>query len=125
LGKLTDPVCGHTWYVGSGLYTLQQVRAIFQLANKLAKHSTQGISGEGAWMGKMLGWFCGLVCGFCIRLEAAAFMIPIQAIVRLLAKPQDVQPVDTPMLNPDRPNHPVEYAQRAPAKEPKPTSIKE
>jgi uncharacterized protein YecT (DUF1311 family) len=84
LGKLTDPVCGHIWYAGSGAYTLMQIRAIFQAAGRTAKYMTSGIRGEGAWVGKIVGWFCGVVFGFCFRLEAAAFMIPIQAIVGLL-----------------------------------------
>jgi uncharacterized protein YecT (DUF1311 family) len=83
LGKLTDPVCGHTWYVGSGFYTAMQIRAIFRTSARYAKHGTQGPSGEGAWIGKILGAFGSLVFGFCIRLEGAAFMIPIQAIVGL------------------------------------------
>jgi hypothetical protein len=83
LGKLTDPVCGHTWYVGSGFYIAMQLRAIVKTSARYAKHGTQGPSGEGAWIGKILGAFGSLVFGFCIRLEGAAFMIPIQAVVGL------------------------------------------
>src|ERR1035437_6847619 len=83
LGKLTDPVCGHTWYVGSGFYAAMQIRAIFQTSARFAKHGTKGASGEGAWIGKILGWFVSLVFGFCIRLEAAMIIIPIQALVGL------------------------------------------
>jgi hypothetical protein len=84
LGKLTDPVCGHTWYVGSGFYTLMQIRAIVKTSTRFAKQGTKGGSGgQGAWIGKILGWFVSLVFGFCIRLEAALFAIPIQAIAGL------------------------------------------
>src|ERR1022692_3300555 len=34
LGKLTDPVCGHTWYVGSGFYTVMQMRAIVKTSTR-------------------------------------------------------------------------------------------
>jgi len=83
LGKLTDTVCGHTWYVGSGFYTAMQIRAIFQTSARFAKHGTKGASGEGAWIGKIIGGFVSLVFGFCIRLEAAIIMIPIQALAGL------------------------------------------
>jgi uncharacterized protein YecT (DUF1311 family) len=84
LGKLTDPVCGHTWYVGSGFYTLMQIRAIVKTTTRFAKQGTKGgCGGQGAWIGKIIGAIGALVFGFCIRLEAAAFMIPIQAIVGL------------------------------------------
>jgi len=44
---------------------------------------TSGISGEGAWIAKGLGWFMGMLFGLAFRLEVAIFMIPIQAIVGL------------------------------------------
>jgi hypothetical protein len=31
LGRLRDPVCGHTWYVGSGAYAVMQVRGRQQI----------------------------------------------------------------------------------------------
>ena len=31
LGKLTDPVCGHSWYAGSGMYTLRQLSGVFEM----------------------------------------------------------------------------------------------
>src|SRR5687768_15241873 len=40
LGKLTDPVCGHTWYVDTGTYTGQQLRATGEAAKKWAKYMT-------------------------------------------------------------------------------------
>lgn len=83
LGRLTDPVCGHNWYAGSGLYTAMQIRAIFQTSARFAKEGTKGASGEGECIGKIIGWFVHLVFGFCIRLEAAVIMIPIQAIAGL------------------------------------------
>lgn len=83
LGKLTDPVCQHTWYVGSGIYILQQSRAIFQAGNRFARYMTSGISGQGAWVGKIVGWFCGMVFGIAFRLEGAILMIPVQATVGL------------------------------------------
>jgi len=82
LGRLKDPVCGHDWFVDVGTYTLQQIRAIFESARKSTKYMTSGVSGEGAWIGKLLGAFLGIVIGIAFRLPFALFMIPIQAIVR-------------------------------------------
>jgi uncharacterized protein YecT (DUF1311 family) len=65
------------------MYTIRQVQAVFEAAGRMAKYMTSGIHGEGAWVAKIVGWFCGVVFGFAFRLEAAAFMIPIQAIVGL------------------------------------------
>ena len=83
LGKLTDPVCGHSWYAGSGTYTVMQIRAAFSAGGRLAKYFTSGVSGEGAWIGKILGWFLGVILGLGIRLEFGVLMIPIQALVGL------------------------------------------
>src|ERR1035437_5708915 len=84
LGKLTDPVCGHSWYVGSGTYTVMQIRAAFAAGNKGAKYFTSGVSGgEGAWIAKALGWFMGVILGLGIRLEFGVLMIPIQALAGL------------------------------------------
>jgi hypothetical protein len=83
LGSLTDPVCGHTWYVGSGFYTAMQIRAAFAAGGRFAKHLTSGVSGEGAWIAKALGWFMGIILGLAIRLELGVLMIPVQALVGL------------------------------------------
>jgi hypothetical protein len=83
LGKLTDPVCGHTWYAGSGFYTIMQIRAAFAAGGRFTNYLTSGISGEGAWIAKALGWFMGTILGLAIRLEFGVAMIPIQAIVGL------------------------------------------
>ena len=83
LGKLTDPVCGHTWYVGSGTYTLMQLRAGFAAGHRFAKYLTSGVSGEGAWIAKAMGWFMGVILGLGIRLEFGVLMIPIQALAGL------------------------------------------
>jgi hypothetical protein len=83
LGKLTDPFCGHTWYAGSGTYSLMQLRAAFQAGSRFTKYLTSGISGEGAWIAKALGWVMGSLLGIGIRLEFGLLMTPIQAIVGL------------------------------------------
>lgn len=83
LGKLTDPVCGHAWYAGSGFYTIMQIRAAFAAGGRFTKHLTTGISGEGAWIAKALGWFIGTTVGLAIRLEFGVAMIPIQALAGL------------------------------------------
>lgn len=83
LGRLKDPICGHSWYVGSGTYTLMQIRAAFAAGGRFAKHLTSGVSGEGAWIAKALGWFMGVILGLAIRLEFGVLMIPVQAIVGL------------------------------------------
>ena len=38
LGRLTDAICGHSWYAGSGTYTLMQIRAAFAAGGKGAKY---------------------------------------------------------------------------------------
>ena len=83
LGKLTDPVCGHSWYVGSGTYTIRQIQAVFESAGKMAKYMTAGVPRQGAIVAKIAGWMTGVVFGFAVRLEGAVFMIPIQAAVGL------------------------------------------
>jgi hypothetical protein len=83
LGRVTDPVCGHSWYVGSGTYTLMQLRAGFAAGHRFAKYLTSGVSGEGAWIAKAMGWFMGVILGLAIRLEFGVLMIPIQALAGL------------------------------------------
>jgi hypothetical protein len=62
LGRLTDAICGHSWYAGSGTYTLMQIRAAFAAGGKGAKYMTSGLSGgQGAWIGKGMGWFIGVL----------------------------------------------------------------
>src|SRR2546426_1608942 len=68
LGKLTDPVCGHSWYVGPAKYTLMQIRAVVAAGGKMAKYMNKGLTGEGAWIGKILGGFTGMVFGIAFRL---------------------------------------------------------
>jgi len=84
LGKLTDPVCGHTWYAGSGTYGLMQLRAALAAGGKFSKHMSSGTSGgQGAWIAKAMGWIIGLILGIGFRLEFGILMIPIQAIAGL------------------------------------------
>lgn len=84
LGRLTDPICGHSWYVDSGTYTGMQIRAAFAAGGKGAKYMTSGISGgQGAWIGRAMGWFMGVILGLGIRLEFGILMIPIQALAAL------------------------------------------
>jgi hypothetical protein len=84
LGRLADPICGHSWYVGSGTYAAMQIRAAFAAGGKGAKYFTSGVSGgEGAWIGRALGWFMGVILGLGIRLEFGILMIPIQALAGL------------------------------------------
>ena len=84
LGKLTDPICGHSWYAGSGLYCLMQLRAVLAAGGKLSKHMSSGTSGgEGAWIAKAMGWILGLIFGISFRLAFGVLMIPIQAMVGL------------------------------------------
>jgi hypothetical protein len=82
LGKLTDPVCGHSWYAGSGVYTARQLAASFQMAKRFAKYINSGASGSGAMVMKPVGAFCGVVFGLAFRLPYGLIMIPIQAVVR-------------------------------------------
>jgi len=67
LGRLTDPVCGCSWYTGSGVYTAQ-LSATFELCGKFMKYFNHGVAGEGAWVGKLLGGFMGIVLGLAVRL---------------------------------------------------------
>jgi len=83
LGRLKDPVCGHAWYAGSGLYALMQIRAAFGAGKRFAKYMTSGISGELAWLARGMGWFVGTILGIGIRLEFGVLMIPVQAIAGL------------------------------------------
>ena len=84
LGRLTDPICGQSWYAGSGTYAAMQIRAAFSAGGKGAKYLTSGVSGgEGAWIAKALGWFMGVLLGLAIRLEFGVLMIPIQALAGL------------------------------------------
>ena len=83
LGRLKDPICSHSWYAGSGTYTLMQIRAAFAAGGKGAKYFTSGVSGEGAWIAKGMGWFMGVLLGLGIRLEFGVLMIPIQAFAGL------------------------------------------
>jgi uncharacterized protein YqgC (DUF456 family) len=84
LGRLTDAICGHSWYAGSGTYTLMQIRAAFAAGGKGAKYMTSGLSGgQGAWIGKAMGWFVGMLLGLAFRLEFGVLMIPIQAFAGL------------------------------------------
>ena len=84
LGRLTDPICGQSWYAGSGTYTAMQIRAAFAAGGKGAKYFTSGVSGgEGAWIARALGWFMGVLLGLAIRLEFGVLMIPIQALAGL------------------------------------------
>jgi hypothetical protein len=88
LGKLKDPICGYSWYAGSGTYALMQVRAAFGAGSRFTKYLTSGISGEGAWIAKALGWFIGTLLGIAIRLEFGLLMIPIQAAGALFQSKQ-------------------------------------
>src|SRR5947209_7647019 len=63
LGKLADPVCGHAWYAGSGTYTSRQISAISEMSGKFIKYMNHDVSGEGAWIAKVLGGFTGVVFG--------------------------------------------------------------
>ncbi len=84
LGKLTDPVCGYSWYVDSATYTLQQIRASIQFGGKMAKYLSPGKSGEqGAWIAEILAQFTGRTLGTGARLMYGLIMVPIQAAVRL------------------------------------------
>jgi len=60
-----------------------QIRAAFAAGGRFAKHLTSGVSGEGAWIAKALGWFMGVVLGLAIRLEFGVLMIPVQALAGL------------------------------------------
>ena len=81
LGKLKDPVCGHSWFAGSGTYALMQLRAMFAAAGKGAKYMNAGINFEGTQIFlKPIGWFCGAIFGVVFRLPFGLLMIPIQAL---------------------------------------------
>jgi hypothetical protein len=84
LGRLTDPICGQSWYVGPGTYTGMQIRAAFAAGGKGAKYLSSGVSGgQGAWIGRAMGWLMGVLLGLGIRLEFGVLMIPIQALAGL------------------------------------------
>ena len=84
LGRLTDPICGHTWFASSGMYIFQQFRATIAAGSKYAKYLTANVRGEGAVLGKVAGWFMGITLGAAFRLTFAVFLIPIQALVGLV-----------------------------------------
>ncbi len=87
LGKLTDPVCGHTWYAGSGQYATIQIRAVFSAAGRTIKYMNTGVGkGESAAIAKVVGGFTGATFGIAFRLPFAIIMIPIQAVVRVSNK---------------------------------------
>lgn len=87
LGKLTDQVCGHSWYVGTGTYARQQLRAVIQSGGKMAKELTRGVAAQKSLLdrlvGKLVGGFGGVVIGIAFRLPFAIIMVPIQAVVRI------------------------------------------
>jgi len=95
LGRLTDPICGHSWYVGPGTYAVMQIRAAFAAGGKGAKYFTSGVSGEGAWIAKGMGWFMGVLLGLGIRLEFGLLMIPIQAFAGLFQAKRNVSDIVT------------------------------
>ena len=83
MGRLTDPICGHSWYVDPGTYAGMQLRSTFTAGNKGAKYLNSGVSGEGAWIGKTMGWFTGVMLGSAFRLAFGLVLIPIQALLGL------------------------------------------
>jgi hypothetical protein len=91
LGRLTDPVCGHSWYAGSGAYALMQLRASFQFGARFGKYMTSGTSRSSASAGeaavgslaKGMFWILGALLGVGIRLEFGVLVIPIQALAGL------------------------------------------
>lgn len=96
LGRLTDPVCGHSWYAGSGTYAGMQLRASFQLGRKFGKYMTSGkskssiSSSEDLVMLPVKGmfWLMGALIGIGCRLEFGILMVPVQAVVGLLQPKQ-------------------------------------
>lgn len=84
-GKLTDPVCGYTWYVATGTYTGRQLRASFDSAKRWTKHMSSGGSGADAMIGRIFGLIYGSMVGLIFRLPFGLLMIPIQAAVRAAA----------------------------------------
>jgi hypothetical protein len=60
-----------------------QVRAAFGAGSRFTEYLTSGISGEGAWIAKAMGWFIGTILGIAFRLEFGLLMVPVQAIVGL------------------------------------------
>jgi hypothetical protein len=96
LGKLTDPVCGHSWYADSVIYTKRQLDATFEMVRRCAKYFNSGVSGQGAWFGKLLGGFMGLVLGLGMRLPYAVLMVPIQAVVRSVNQKGTLPPAAAP-----------------------------
>jgi hypothetical protein len=98
LGKLTDPVCGHSWYVSTGVYALQQVRATFSAMGKGIRYMNKDVHGQGAGIAKVLGVIGGASIGFAFRLPYALIMIPIQAAVSLSkAKNDPIKDVRKPV----------------------------
>jgi hypothetical protein len=96
LGRLTDHICGYSWYVGPGTYTAMQIRAAFAAGGKGAKYLTSGVSGgEGAWIAKGMGWFMGVLLGLGIRLEFGVLMIPIQSLAGLFQAKKTVADIVT------------------------------
>jgi hypothetical protein len=90
LGRLTDPVCGYSWYAGSGTYAQMQLRAAIQAGRRFSKYMNSGVSaGEGAWIVKAMGWCFGVLLGIGIRLEFGIVMIPIQAFAGLFPSQED------------------------------------
>ncbi|HEX3747049.1 MAG TPA: hypothetical protein VHW09_24100 [Bryobacteraceae bacterium] len=86
LGRLTDPVCGYTWFAGSGTYAWMQLRASLLSGAETARYFTSELSGQSEIMAsvfKGLGWLLGAVLGTFIRLEVGLPMVPIQAVVGL------------------------------------------
>jgi hypothetical protein len=90
LGRLTDPVCGHSWYAGSGTYALMQLRAAVQFGGRFGKYMTSGKSQSRSAGEELVGslikgmfWIFGALIGIGIRLECAVLMIPIQALAGL------------------------------------------
>ena len=90
LGRLTDPVCGHTCFAGSGTYAWMQLRAALLSGSETARHLTSGVERQPSllaeltgWMFKGMIWLFGAILGIFVRLEVGLPMIPIQALVGL------------------------------------------
>jgi hypothetical protein len=98
LGHLHDPVCGQSWYAGSGTYAMMQIRAAFSFGHKYAKHTTSGASGEGAWLAKAIFWPVNLLLGLGVRLEFGILMIPIQALAGLFQAKKTTSDIVTRLL---------------------------
>jgi len=98
LGRLTDPICGHSWYAGSVTYTLMQIRAGFSLGRKYAKYTTSGTSGVALWPAKAFFWFLCLLLGLGVRLEFGVLMIPIQALAGLFQAKKTASDIVTRLI---------------------------